>query len=90
MDDSSPVRRLIGFYRSCYLADSRDLDLDNLSKLPAERWAWLDGGEELVSGRLLSLPLSAELGAALERQQSLYQRELQLICGVLPICGRLT
>jgi len=90
MEGSSSARQLIGFYRSCYLADSRDLDLDNLGKLPAERWAWLDGREELVSGGLLSLPLNAELGAALERQQSLYQRELQLIYGVLPICGRLT
>ena len=39
MNSASPARRLIGFYRSCYLADSRDLELDNLSKLPAERWA---------------------------------------------------
>ena len=26
----SHARQLLGFYRSCYLADSRDLDLDNL------------------------------------------------------------
>ena len=40
--DHPHARQLLGFYRSCYLADSRDLDLDNLSKLPANRWAWLD------------------------------------------------
>ena len=51
------VRQRIGFYRSCYLADSRDLDLDNLGKLPADRWAWLEGGEELASGGLPLLPL---------------------------------
>lgn len=84
------ARQLIGFYRSCYLADSRELDLDNLSKLPTNRWAWLDGPEELLSGGLLRLPLTAELGAALDQAQRLYQRELQLIYGVLPICGRLS
>ncbi|QMV62249.1 AAA domain-containing protein [Pseudomonas berkeleyensis] len=83
------ARQLIGFYRSCYLADSRDLDLDNLGKLPAQRWAWLDGREELVSGSLPLLPLSAELGLALAEAQALYQRELQLVYGVLPVCGRL-
>ncbi|MDN5517981.1 MAG: AAA family ATPase, partial [Pseudomonas sp.] len=81
--------QLLGFYRSCYLADSRDLDLDNLGKLPANRWAWLDGREELASGGVPLLPLSAELGSALAEAQALYQRELQLVYGVLPICGRL-
>ncbi|MBF8161744.1 ATP-binding protein [Pseudomonas mendocina] len=83
------ARQLLGFYRSCYLADSRDLDLDNLGKLPANRWAWLDGREELASGALPVIALSPTLGAELEKQQNLYQRELQLIYGVLPICGRL-
>lgn len=82
------ARRLIGFYRSCYLADSRDLDLDNLTRLPAQRWAWLDGREELASGGMPLLPLSAELGRALAEAQTLYQRELQLVYGVLPVCGR--
>ena len=83
------ARQLLGFYRSCYLADSRDLDLDNLGKLPANRWGWLDGREELASGGIPLLPLSAELGRALAEAQALYQRELQLVYGVLPICGRL-
>ncbi len=83
------AHQLLGFYRSCYLADSRDLDLDNLGKLPANRWAWLDGREELASGGVPLLPLSAELGSALAEAQALYQRELQLVYGVLPICGRL-
>ncbi|MGG2396480.1 DEAD/DEAH box helicase [Pseudomonas sp. SH1-B] len=83
------ARQLLGFYRSCYLADSRDLDLDNLGKLPGKRWAWLDGREELASGGVPLLPLSAELGRELAEAQALYQRELQLIYGVLPVCGRL-
>ena len=87
--DHPHARQLLGFYRSCYLADSRDLDLDNLSKLPANRWAWLDGREELASGGLPLLPLAAELGRSLAEAQALYQRELQLVYGVLPICGRL-
>lgn len=82
------ARRLIGFYRSCYLADSRDLDLDNLTRLPDQRWAWLDGREELASGGMPLLPLSADLGRALVEAQTLYQRELQLVYGVLPVCGR--
>src|SRR5690606_4854369 len=87
--NSQHARQLIGFYRSCYLADSRDLDLDNLGRLPANRWAWLDGREELASGTLPLLPLSAELGRRLAEAQALYQRELQLVYGVLPVCGRL-
>lgn len=83
------ARQLVGFYRGCYLADSRELDLDNLTRLPAERWAWLPEREELVSGGLPRLPLAAQLGAALARTQGLYQRELQLVYGVLPVCGRL-
>ncbi|MDH0957510.1 hypothetical protein N5E99_11735 [Pseudomonas chengduensis] len=83
------ARQFLGFYRSCYLADSRDLDLDNLGKLPANRWAWLDGCEELASGGIPLLPLSAELGRALAEAQALYQCELQLVYGVLPNCGRL-
>lgn len=83
------ARRLLGFYRSCYLADSRDMDLDNLGKQPAARWAWLDGREELASGSMPLVPLSAELGTALAEAQALYPRELQLIYGVLPVCGRL-
>ncbi|RRV30181.1 AAA family ATPase [Pseudomonas sp. o96-267] len=83
------AHQLLGFYRSCYLADSRDLDLDNLGKLPANRWAWLEGREELASGGVPLLPLSAELGHGLAEAQALYQRELQLVYGVLPICGRL-
>ncbi|PTU75840.1 DEAD/DEAH box helicase [Pseudomonas mangrovi] len=83
------VRQRIGFYRSCYLADSRDLDLDNLGKLRAERWAWLDGRDELACGDLPVIALPPALGAELDKQQNLYQRELQLVYGVLPICGRL-
>ncbi|WP_333984815.1 DEAD/DEAH box helicase [Ectopseudomonas khazarica] len=82
------AQRLLGFYRSCYLADSRDLDLDNIARLPGKRWAWLYGDEELASGGVPLLPLSAELGRELAEAQTLYQRELQLIYGVLPICGR--
>lgn len=68
------ARQLLGFYRNGYLADSRDLDLDNLSKLPANRWVWLDGLEELVSGGIPLLPLSAELGRSLAEAQALYQQ----------------
>nr|WP_230874185.1 hypothetical protein [Pseudomonas chengduensis] len=57
------ARQFLGFYRSCYLADSRDLDLDNLGKLPANRWAWLDGCEELASGGIPLLPLCVGRGA---------------------------
>jgi|GEM_PF-1964836 len=53
------ARQLLGFYRSCYLADSRDLD--NLGKLPASRWAWLDGRKQLASG---GIPLFAAVGRA--------------------------
>lgn len=83
------IARLLAFYRSAYLADSRDLNLDNLSALPAGRLAWLDGREELASGALPLLALPPGIGAELERQQRLYQRELQLVYGVLPVCGRL-
>ncbi len=84
------IAQLLTFYRSAYLADSRDLNLDNLVALPAERRAWLDGREELASGALPLLALPPGIGAELERQQQLYQRELQLIYGVLPVCGRLS
>ncbi|TBU75422.1 DEAD/DEAH box helicase [Phytopseudomonas daroniae] len=89
--DAEDVRigQLLAFYRSAYLADSRDLNLDNLGKLPSERWAWLDGREELACGALPLLALAPSIGAELERQQRLYQRELQLVYGVLPVCGRL-
>lgn len=83
------IARLLAFYRSAYLADSRDLNLDNLSALPAGRLAWLEGREELASGALPLLALPPGIGAELERQQRLYQRELQLVYGVLPVCGRL-
>ena len=72
------IARLLAFYRSAYLADSRDLNLDNLSSLAAGRLAWLDGQEELASGALPLLALAPSVGAELERQQRLYQRELQL------------
>nr|WP_288355036.1 AAA domain-containing protein [uncultured Pseudomonas sp.] len=84
------IARLLAFYRSAYLADSRDLNLDNLSTLQAGRLAWLDGREELANGALPLLALPPSIGAELERQQSLYQRELQLVYGVLPVCGRLS
>lgn len=89
-DHDARIARLLAFYRSAYLADSRDLNLDNLSALPAGRLAWLDGREELASGALPLLALPPGIGAELERQQRLYQRELQLVYGVLPVCGRLT
>ena len=84
------IARLLAFYRSAYLADSRDLNLDNLSTLATGRLAWLDGREELASGALPLLALAPGIGAELERQQRLYQRELQLVYGVLPVCGRLS
>ncbi|UQY36745.1 AAA family ATPase [Pseudomonas fulva] len=84
------IARLLAFYRSAYLADSRDLNLDNLTALTAGRLAWLDGREELASGALPLLALAPSVGAELERQQRLYQRELQLVYGVLPVCGRLS
>ncbi|OLU24779.1 AAA family ATPase [Pseudomonas sp. PA15(2017)] len=88
-DHDARIARLLAFYRSAYLADSRDLNLDNLSTLPAGRLAWLEGREELASGALPLLALAPGIGAELERQQRLYQRELQLVYGVLPVCGRL-
>ncbi|CAD5107521.1 C-terminal helicase domain-containing protein [Zestomonas carbonaria] len=43
--EHSDARRLIGFYRACYLADSRELDLDDFARLPAgirEQWSYRD------------------------------------------------
>ncbi|WP_256354889.1 hypothetical protein [Pseudomonas sp. sia0905] len=74
-DHDARIARLLAFYRSAYLADSRDLNLDNLSALPAGRLAWLDGREELASGALPLLALPPGIGAELERQQRLYQRD---------------
>lgn len=88
-DYDARIAQLLAFYRSAYLADSRDLNLDNLSTLAAGRLAWLDGRDELASGALPLLALAPSVGAELERQQRLYQRELQLVYGVLPVCGRL-
>ena len=82
------IAKRLSFYRACYQADSRELQLDDVSTFKAERWGWLDGREELASGAMPFAALSAELGEHLLQQQNLYQRELQLIYGVLPVCGR--
>lgn len=84
------VKKRIQFYRQCYLADSRELDINNLTKLADNRWGYIQDEELLASADMPIIALSPTLGEALNTQQQIYQRELQLIYGVLPICGRYT
>ncbi|WP_341503143.1 AAA domain-containing protein [Gallaecimonas sp. GXIMD4217] len=83
------TRRLIRFYQQCYQADSRELQLSDLLKLKDEQLFVLGGEEHLASGFLARAPLPLAQFEALDKGVRLYQRERQLVYGLLPVCGRL-
>lgn len=83
------IKRLIGYYRECFKADSSDFNLRNLLRLNKEDLLFLSGKDEIAAGTLHRLPIDPEYGKSLSKRLELYQREKVLLYVSLFITGKL-
>ena len=85
------IRKRLNYFRNCYQADSREVNLDAVGLLTSSKAPelvhFLDGEEFLARGTLPSAPLPPEIGQIIDRNAFLYARELQLLYGVFFVSG---
>jgi len=81
---------LIEYFRRCYQADSHDLSLGNIARLPGNRRLFVDEQDFLSSGELPRIPLLDIPAAKLTELADTYRKERRLIYACFFICGQLT
>ncbi len=82
-------RNLIRYFRACYQADNRYLNLFNVYGRNCEYTRLMSGQEELVTGFLPRLPLPRTYAQELSKAVRTYQREKSLFYGSFFIIGKL-
>ncbi|WP_160153454.1 DEAD/DEAH box helicase [Microbulbifer sp. ALW1] len=87
---SEPLHALIEYFRRCYRADSYDLSLSNIAKLPANRRMYIHGEDTLGSGDLHRIPMVGDAAEKLAELTDSYRRERRLIYGAFLISGSLS
>lgn len=70
--------KLIRYFRDCYEADNRDLNLWDVFHGKVEHRYFVPKEEELLTGHLPILPLPEALGKEVEATLTLYEREKEL------------
>lgn len=70
--------KLIRYFKDCYEADNRDLNLWNVFHTNVEHTYFVPKEEEVLSGHLPILPLPETTGSELETSLILYEREKEL------------
>ncbi|WP_299946405.1 ATP-binding protein [uncultured Microbulbifer sp.] len=81
---------LIEYFRRCYLADSHDLSLANIARLPGNRRLFLKEPDYLSSGELPRIPLINPVAEKLAKLADTYRKERRLIYACFFVCGNLT
>ncbi|MFV8783755.1 DEAD/DEAH box helicase [Microbulbifer sp. SA54] len=84
---SDRFRSLIEYFRRCYRADSYDLSISNIEKLPKSRRYFIDGEDLLGSGQLPRLPLVDDAAITLCELADSYRRERRLLFGLFVVTG---
>ncbi|WP_226660928.1 DEAD/DEAH box helicase [Microbulbifer aggregans] len=85
---SDRFRPLVEYFRRCYRADSYDLSISNIEKLPKSRRYFIEGEDLLGSGQLHRIPLVGDVAASLLEQADTYRREKRLLFGLFIVTGR--
>ncbi len=70
--------KLIQYFKDCYEADNRDLNLWNVFHSNVEHTYFVPNEEELLNGHLPFLPLPEDIGQQLETSLMLFEREKEL------------
>lgn len=81
-------RKLIEYFRRCYRADSYDLSISNIEKIPGNRRLFIEDEDALASGQLPRIPLVDEVAEGLLEQADSYRREKRLVYGCFIVTGR--
>lgn len=80
---------LIEYFRRCYRADSYDLSISNIEKIPKNRRLFIAKEDALASGQLPRIPLVDDAAAEILEQADSYRREKRLVYGCFIVTGRL-
>ncbi|MFD1216438.1 DEAD/DEAH box helicase [Microbulbifer celer] len=78
---------IIEYFRRCYRADSYDLSISNIEKLPKNRRIYLEGEDELASGSLPRVPLVSSAAENLRELSDSYRRERKLVYCIFSVTG---
>lgn len=85
---SDRFRPLVEYFRRCYRADSYDLSISNIEKLPKSRRYFIEGEDTLGSGQLHRIPLVGDVAASLFEQADTYRKEKRLLFSLFIVTGR--
>lgn len=86
------LRQRLQFYRNCYQAENRDLDLGGIlfyaqKQFTLQQLHVIEGRELLASGAMPMAPLEPNIGKELAMLLSVYTREVQLLYGLFFVSG---
>jgi len=82
--------KLIEYFRRCYRADSYDLSISNIEKIPKTRRLFIEEEDALASGQLHRVPVVGEIAEGLLEQADSYRREKRLVYGCFVVTGRVS
>lgn len=83
------VKGLVEYYKECFKEDSADFNLRNLQRLNNDDFLLISGRDEIASGELHRLPISAKYGESFCNRIELYRRERVMLHCSLFIVGKL-
>lgn len=83
------IQNILSYYRDCYKEDSADLNLWNLNKLKKDDCLVLEGQDDLGSGFLPRMPITAEFAEQMMKRVEVYQRERVLLYVSFILVGKL-
>ena len=83
-------RTLLEYFRRCYRADSSDLSVSNIEKIPKNRRLFIAQEDALASGQLPRIPLVEDVAEELLEQADSYRREKRLVYSCFIVSGRVS
>jgi hypothetical protein len=85
--DRDQRHNLLSYFRACYQADNRALQITNFTSRQIEKTIWLESAQ-LLTGELLQFPVATEWGTDVFKHLLLHKKEEELILGTFFLVGR--
>lgn len=82
------MNNTIAYFRDCYQADNRDLNLDNFFGTKVEKRIVLGGKEELIDGYYPRMPVNNKKAAEIVKDLALHYKEKELLYCSLFVIGK--
>ena len=83
------AQRVIRYLRDCHEADNRGAIVYDLKHSKVRHFHWLDHGNELLAGKLDSIPLAQKQAEKARQEALVYKGEMTLMLGGFTLLGKL-